>query len=132
MPWPQCPWVGRGPSPSAQRLEGVMVHDENAAGTVWGAKGADVDAVGATVEGVGAAVARPLLWLYYLDDHWPCGVGLGVDHVDVRGFQTGYEQVPALDVRVGRVGAKAAEQAFQPKWWTSSPMPSSILPTTCW
>jgi hypothetical protein len=61
------------------------------------------------VGGVRAAVARPpvqLVRLYNFDDLRPRGVGLGIYHVDARGFQARDGQVAALEVRVRRVGAQ--------------------------
>jgi hypothetical protein len=46
------------------------------------------------------------LSLDHLDQLRAARVGLGVDDVDARRVGTGHHEVAALDVRVGRVGAK--------------------------
>src|SRR4051794_38865643 len=97
--------------PSSKRLEGIVVHYEHASRTisVRRAQGAHVDAVGSAVEGVGAAVARALMQLVgfdHLDDLGMLRIRLGVDYVDTRGLKARDQQIPALDVRVWRVGAQ--------------------------
>src|SRR5919202_1755974 len=97
--------------PSPQGVETLVIHDEDAAGTlpVGSTERAHVDTLRAAVDGVGAAVAGSLVqlvWLYHLDYARLSRVGLGVDDVHARRAQTRDDQIPALYVRVGCVGAK--------------------------
>src|SRR5215210_3738088 len=97
--------------PGSQGVEALVVHDEDAprAAAIGSAQRTHVEALRTAVDGVGTAVARAvvqLLWLYHLDDARPSRVGLGVDDVDARRADAGYDQVPPLDVRVRSVGAQ--------------------------
>src|SRR5919202_98743 len=97
--------------PGPQRIEALVIHDEDASRPlpIGGTERAHVDALRPTVDGVGAAVARPLVqlvWLYHLDYARLSRVELGVDDVHARGAQTRDDQVAALYVRVGCVGAQ--------------------------
>lgn len=75
--------------PLAAHVEGLVVHQEDAAKTLALAiaEGSDVDSLGAAVDGVGSRVAglvRNLLGLDHLGDFRTPGIGPGVGDVDAR------------------------------------------------
>jgi hypothetical protein len=88
-----------------------VVEQENSAraAAVGTAHRAYVDRVGATMERMRAAIARArrdFFGLDHFDDLRRARVRLGIDDVDARGAQAGHQQVTALDVRMGRIGAE--------------------------
>jgi hypothetical protein len=106
--------------PRAADLEGLRVHDEDAAGpvAVGRAERVEVDAVGAAVRRVQARVARLLRDLLRLDHlHQPrrAGIGLGVQDVDARRAQPRHHEVAPLHVRVRRVGTEARAARVPPE-----------------
>ncbi len=98
--------------PAAQHLEGLVVHQEDAARPVARgiAERADIDALRPAMDGVDARVAGLLGDLLGLDHPHDLGrarIGLGVDDVQARGAQARHHQIAALDMGMGRVRAQA-------------------------
>ena len=98
--------------PAAERLEGLVVHEKNAAGrlALGVAERRDVDALRAAMDRVRARVAGlfgDLLRLDHLDDLRVPRIGLGVEDVDARRAQPRHDQIAPLDMRMRRVRAEA-------------------------
>ena len=98
--------------PFAEDVEGFRIEDEDAAGAVTGGRteGTDEDAGGAAVNGVRAAVASARgdgFRFDDFDDFGILGIGLGVDDVNAGRTNAGDDEVAALHVGMGIVGAEA-------------------------
>ena len=98
--------------PASERLEALVVHDEDAAGRVAlrVAERGHVDAARSAMDGVRARVAGlggQLLRLDHLDDLRGARIGLGVEDVDARGAQSRHDEVAPLHMRVRHVRAEA-------------------------
>ena len=98
--------------PLALQLERVRVHQENATGAVSAGRSecASIDAVWPAMNRMGRGVAGLLDELFGLDhlhDLRLLGVRLGIEDVDPRRPDAGYDQVAALHVRMRRLRAKA-------------------------
>src|SRR5690606_29195739 len=94
--------------PSSEDLEGVMIHQEDAAwcSTLGIGERRDIDALRAAMDGVGARVAGTLgdlAWLDHLHDLRVSGIGLGIEDVDARGAQPRHDEIAALSMRMRSV-----------------------------
>jgi hypothetical protein len=50
------------------------------------------------------------------------GIGLRINDINTRGAKPGDDQIAPLQEAWPVSGDNADEQAFQPKWWNSSPL----------
>src|ERR1700756_1465158 len=99
--------------PGPLQLEGVSVHQENATRAVSAGRseGAPIDAVRSTVNGMRrrvASLAREFFGLDHLHDLGLTGIRLRVEDVNARRPDAGYDQVPALHVRMRSLRAEAS------------------------
>ena len=106
--------------PSAERIEGFVVHQEDAARCVAFriSQRRDIDAARAAMGRVGARVAclfGDLLGLDHLDDRRTARIGFGVEDVDARGPQAGNDKVAPLHMRLRRVRTQARRTGVPPE-----------------
>ena len=97
--------------PAAQRLKGVVVNPQNAAGQapVGGADAVQIDGVRAAVDGVQAAVAgarRNHIGLNSLDQLRAVGIRLGVQDIQAGSPQGRHDQKAPFQMGMGGVGAE--------------------------
>ena len=98
--------------PAAERLEALVIHDEDAARrlAVLVAERRHIDAARPAMDGVRARIAGllgDLLRLDHLDDLRVARIGLGVEDVDARGAQARNHQIAPLHVRMRHLRAQA-------------------------
>lgn len=97
--------------PFSQYLEGKVIQQENATGSVaiGSSQSADVNAFRATMDGMRSRVARPrkqFVGFDDLDDGRVQGIRLDIQDVNPRGPNAGDYQITSLDMRMWRVGAQ--------------------------